>query len=133
MVAKLALYLPTARAGERSYPISPSDLPEVFGRPGLLSLALSARNVLQVRSTGEDGATGVDPVEPRATDVMAHLRGIGGRRAGCPTRRIPLGRLHQRADRKSAACGHSMPPAPPRVREETHRPDESTRAAVCSA
>jgi hypothetical protein len=50
-----------------------------------------------------------------------------------PARRIPLGKLHQRADRKSAACSPSMPPAPPRVREETHRPDELTRAAVCSA
>jgi hypothetical protein len=57
----------------------------------------------------------------------------GGRRAGCPTRRVPLGKLHQRADRKSAACSPSMPPAPPRVREETHRPDELTRAAACSA
>jgi hypothetical protein len=61
-------------------------------------------------------------------DVMAHLRGSGGRRAGCPTRRVPLGKLHQRADRKSAACSPSMPPAPPRVREETHRPDELIRA-----
>ena len=50
-----------------------------------------------------------------------------------PTRRVPLGKLHQRADRKSAACSRSMPPAPPCVREETHRPDELTRAAVCSA
>src|SRR6478735_11201958 len=62
-------------------------------------------------------------------DVMAHLRGSGGRRAGCPPRRVPLGKLHQRADRKSAACSRSMPPAPPRVREETHRPNELTRAA----
>src|SRR6476646_10825305 len=65
----------------------------------------------------------------RKDDVIAHLRGSGGRRAGCPTRRVPLGKLHQRADRKSAACRRSMPPAPPRVREETHKPDELTRAA----
>ena len=39
MIAKLAIYLPTARAGERPYPISPNDLPDVLGRPGLLYLA----------------------------------------------------------------------------------------------
>jgi hypothetical protein len=65
-------------------------------------------------------------------DVMAHLRGSGGRRAGCPKRPVPLGKLHQRADRTSAACSRSMPPVPPRVREETHKPDELTSAAGCS-
>jgi hypothetical protein len=45
-------------------------------------------------------------------------------------RRVPLGKLHQRADRKSAVCSPSMPPAPPCVREETHRPDELTRGGV---
>ena len=64
---------------------------------------------------------------------MAYLRWSGGRRAGCPTRRFPLGKLRQRTDRESDACSRSMPPASPRVREETHRPDELTRAAVCSA
>ena len=56
----------------------------------------------------------------------------GGCRAGCPKRPVPLGKLHQRADRTSAACSRSMPPVPPRVREETHKPDELTSAAGCS-
>jgi hypothetical protein len=50
-----------------------------------------------------------------------------------PARRIPLGKLHQRADQKSAACSPSMSPAPPRVREKTHRANKLTRAAVGSA
>jgi hypothetical protein len=54
--------------------------------------------------------------------------GVGG--SSNMARRGPFGRLHQRADRKSTACSRNMPPAPPRVREEIHRPDELTRAAV---
>src|SRR3954449_7507130 len=66
-------------------------------------------------------------------DVMAHLRGVAvveqdaprdeSRSTSCiggPIENRPLA---------AAACH----PRPPRVREETHRPDELSSAAVCSA
>src|SRR5262245_25070882 len=66
MVKLTAIFFPTSRVGERTYPISPNDLPDVFDRTHLLYLALAARNVLLTDPSGD--------LEPRATDVRAYLR-----------------------------------------------------------
>jgi hypothetical protein len=74
MVEKSAIYLPTSRTGQLAYPISPNDLPDVFGRPALLYLALAAQNVLEARGQDLNQANSDYSIEPRATDVMAYLR-----------------------------------------------------------
>ena len=69
MVERTAIYLPTSRVGERAYPISPNDVPDVFDRTYLLYVALAAQNVLMTKQADTTTA-----LEPRATDVFAYLR-----------------------------------------------------------